>query len=829
MFYTSKSINKININNDTVTTLTNGVFLKDYLCDSKLFRTYKFKTNFEENNKKDISIIISPESGYYSMFLYDNQSKIVFSNLSNSSNSSFINNQLTFDGYFASSFYTNQINLFKNSTYFMAKGTYYLVVYYQTNFYFDKIIDGYYNLGYKSEDSYFVLNDGLPISIYLNDNSTIESFIYYHYNTNRSLLLSVGKQYWGSLSLYYDFRDFKQKLDNASYNVTFTDNYQICPEMIKEKCKDKNICKIYLSFKTSQIWGQKFSVVAKTISKKPMLYTSGILQNQYLLIDEIHYYYLRVGKEDKGLISIGFMNGRVISFLNIIPPSKLNTSQRDWNYPTASKNVHSSNYSFLGQSIEVSSQDLKECDPQCILLVGVMGRSLGYNLNSIKYSFRYITKISPINDGEAIIGSLQETETIYYSFKANSKVENIYVSVNSNNPGGDVDMVINYGENFPTRINNDWTSNSIWAEFIDIPKDDPLFLTKGVSINNSNYTIGLTAYTNTTYTLYITTNKIKILPVGNYHSSSCTTKNDYCYFRLTQDIQISNLEDKIYASTEFIYGNGTIYAKLYDTQNLNIYKDLPTKDSYDFSSSDQNLRNFIKIDPKLFKDKLTNNNTRYTLLYSVFCDLPCFFTINSDYTYGGFDKYLSTYRENLVYVKKKSVVGCYFNYYENNNLTLQSVLLDGSGSFTLYFKQNYTSNTTLAKYSLNAVNSTDYQFISGNYYGQLYLEVQADSEDVAFIVKLSNYHNWTNIQVGKSQKFISPLYTDFLAYFYFPKAYESITINLHPKDHNTGATMSANIVIVDKTKPFKSLFIPPEDNNQFIVNTDYNLQSVLKC
>ena len=101
MYYTSKSMQNNNKTNDTVTTLVNGMFFKDFLTPTKNFKIYKFNTIFEENNKKDIDIILSREKGYYEMFLYDDMSKINYQtgNISNNNNISFPN----FTGYILNS------------------------------------------------------------------------------------------------------------------------------------------------------------------------------------------------------------------------------------------------------------------------------------------------------------------------------------------------------------------------------------------------------------------------------------------------------------------------------------------------------------------------------------------------------------------------------------------------------------------------------------------------------------------------------------------------------------------------------------------------------
>jgi hypothetical protein len=832
MYYTTKSKDKIDVKNDTATFLVNGLFFRDYINPQKRFKIYRFNTNFLENDKKDISIVISPEKGYYDLYLYDDKSKIHYTTSSYGSNYSYVNYNFTGFIDFAYS-YTGQLTLNKTSSFYKAKGTYYVVVYSSGFFYYDQS-NGIYSVGYKSEDTSFVLSEGLPISYFLEDNYKSVSFVYYHFQTNETLLLSVGNNY-GKLHFFYAFDKLNKDFSNATYNTMVVENFQISPSLIKEKCQNKNICPIYIGFKTGNYWGERFTVVGKTVNKRPMLYTSGILQNHNLFIDEIHYYYVRVGKEDKGMISIGFVNGRITTFVNILPPSQLNQPFRNWDYPTPEKNKILSENSFYGQNIMIKTEDLAICDPQCILLVGVQGVGLGYGETSIRYTFKFTSKVTPILDNIPIIGSLMEGETNYYTFYANDKVENIYISANANNAGGDIDIMVNYGQVFPLTNQSDWRSFSSWAEFIDINKDDSYFTTKGLKMNNSNYTIAIYGYTNSTYSIFVTTNPNRILPVGNYHSSSCSTnkKNSYCYFRYTELYNTISpwnplsYIDEILASTEFLYGNGTIYAKVYDSADIDVYKDVPTKDNYDFSSSEQNYRNFIRIDTKKLIEKLTNNNTKYTLLFSVFCDNPCFLTLNTDSKYTGSTKYLNSYRENLVYVQKKSTVSMIFYYYEKNNMTIQTGLLGGSGSFELFANENYNKNTSLANFTLNQANTNNYQFVSENHHGQLYLVVTAGSDDSAFFIKLSNYHNWTNIVIGKSQTYVSQYYNDFLAYFYFPKIYNSITINLHPKDHNTAATMRVNIVKVNKNKSFKSMLTPPnEENSQYMASSDYNLQSV---
>ena len=832
MYYTTKSTENIDVNNDIVSSLVNGIFVKDFLNPTKNFKIYKFDTNFEESNKKDIQIILSSERGSFKMFLYDDQSKIKYSNDTN--NNTFSIN-LNFNGFISSSNnYLSQININKTSSYYKTKGTYFLVVYLSNMF---NLIEenALYSLAYKSEDSKFVLNDGVPINFFLENSFQNESFVYYHYQTNNSLLLSVGSSY-GSLKFYYDFKDFKQNYEDAENKISVTDHFQVPTNLIVEKCKGQFPCSIFVGLKTDNYWGEFFYLIAKTVNMKPILYTSGIIQNQNLLIDEIQYYYIRVGKDDQGQISVGFISGRISAFVNILPPSKLNDPQRRWDYPTSEKNKYVSDNYYYGQTIFISEDDLKDCNPQCILLVGVKGLSTyGYGTSSIKYTFKYNSRISQIYDNIPIMGSLIEGETQYYTFYSNQNVQNIYISSISINAGGDTDLMVNYGQIFPLGDKNDWRSITPYAEFIDINKDDAFFSTKGVTINNSNYTIGIYGYSKTTFSLFVTTNPKKILPVSDYHSNSCLTKNkdDYCYFRYTQLFSNSwnwstlSFTDEILASSEFLYGNGTIYAKVYDTSVMDLYKDVPTKDNYDFSSNDQNFINFIEINRNNLKGKFTKNNTKYTILFSVYCNNPCFVTLNTDSKYLSNYKYLNLNRENLVYVRKKSSLRMEVSYYERNNLTINTGLISGSGSFKLLTYSNNGKNTTIATFSLNAANQRNYQFISENYQGQLFLDVDVDNYDSAFSVKISYYHNWTNIIVGKSQSFISELERDFLAYFYFPKLYQSITINLHPKNHNTAATISANIFRVDKYKSLKNILIPPDqENTQFQASTDYNLQSV---
>ena len=47
MYYTTKSTENIDVNNDIVSSLVNGIFVKDFLNPTKNFKIYKFGTNLE--------------------------------------------------------------------------------------------------------------------------------------------------------------------------------------------------------------------------------------------------------------------------------------------------------------------------------------------------------------------------------------------------------------------------------------------------------------------------------------------------------------------------------------------------------------------------------------------------------------------------------------------------------------------------------------------------------------------------------------------------------------------------------------------------------------
>ena len=820
-------------NNDTdktITTLIEGIFTKDFILNSGYkYKVYKIKTNFEESDKQDLNVALSVVRGYYNMYLYDDLSKIKINN-----NNGFI----TFSGNVGESYsYLNQLCINKTQKYYKAKGTYYIVVYLSYFYsYINSSEDSYglYSIAYKSENKHFILSDGIPITYYLQDNLNKTSFVYYHYPTNYSLLLSIAN--YGNLEFYYDFVDFKQDFVKANYNTTILDSYQVDPKLIKDKCEGKPRCEIFVGLKSKILFGQHFTLMAKTLNQKPILYTSGIIQNKYLLIDEYHYFYKYISPEDKGIIIVGFSNGIAGVFVNILSHEMSNKPQRDWNYPTSDKSEIESISSYYGQTISINSNVLTKCTPQCLILIGIKGLNLGFGENFIKYTFKFTTHLTQIYDNQPIIANIVEGEMQFYSFYSLSHVKNIYFSVNTNNAGGNTDIMVNYGGEFPTNQISDWKSDFSWAESIEITKEDGYFQTTGALINNSNYTIGIYGYSNSTYTLYVTTNPKKILPVGIYHSGSCKTKkdNDYCYFRYSEMYSLSSnvsYSQQILASAEFLYGQGTMYAKVYNISDIDVFKDVPTKESYDFSSEDQNIRNFLKIDLSEVIDKIKGKDfTEISLLFSVFCAKPCFLTLHTDVKYSSDStKYLDSYRDNLVYLKKSSKVSMVFFYYEKNDLTIQTGVYSGSGDFKLYYNENYKTNNSISNFALNSVTQTNHQFIPVTHNGQINIDVETGNTDSAFYIKLSNNKEFTNIVVGKSQNFI--IYHDefFNAYFYFPKYYESLTINLHPKFHKTAAHMFVKIVKLDKSKKIKDHFAstPGPDNKDYDAKTDYNLQSVI--
>ena len=152
--------------------------------------------------------------------------------------------------------------------------------------------------------------------------------------------------------------------------------------------------------------------------------------------------------------------------------------------------------------------------------------------NKVEYTISYGSEPKRISQNVPYQSFLSAGEMHYFTFYFDESTENIYISLSNMN--GDADMYMNYGnDKLPTVNDYHWSSNTIGHEYIDINIKDPFFKRKQIKSLNGYYTLLILGYTETTYTLYVSSHADKIFPLYDNIpvSCQCQISGEKCYFR----------------------------------------------------------------------------------------------------------------------------------------------------------------------------------------------------------------------------------------------------------------------------------------------------------
>jgi hypothetical protein len=225
---------------------------------------------------------------------------------------------------------------------------------------------------------------------------------------------------------------------------------------------------------------------------------------------------------------------------------------------------------------------------------------------------------------------------------------------------GDVDMYLNYGVSLPTSSLCDWKSNELSHEYIDINKDDPFFKKQNLESISGNYILLIEGFTNSSFSLFVSTHENKVLPLRNNKPvvCSCQTKGQKCYLRYNEVFDKENkkkgiLNNRIIFTTQYLYGNGKMYAKLFKDSEIHgegFYKYFPNEKEYDISNKESNQRNYMKME--IEASKYSEDSA---ILMTYICEEKTHVDISATILrhYSSVD-YIQENKENVFFIGKKT-------------------------------------------------------------------------------------------------------------------------------------------------------------------------------
>jgi hypothetical protein len=121
---------------------------------------------------------------------------------------------------------------------------------------------------------------------------------------------------------------------------------------------------------------------------------------------------------------------------------------------------------------------------------------------------------------------------------------------------GDADLYLNYGlDKAPSPSEHDWFSVNMGHEYIDINENDKFFREKKINNISGYYSLLIVGFTETTYTLFISSHDENVFPLYDNSpiSCKCESKGDKCFFRYDNIFKTFGQDAKLYKNNEIIF------------------------------------------------------------------------------------------------------------------------------------------------------------------------------------------------------------------------------------------------------------------------------------
>ena len=779
-----------------------GQIIYDSIDNETPYKIYSF--NIDTESPSNIIIKITRRNYDLRFYVYQELESIKIENGN-------------FTNYFWESDFDTQLVIETTDPNFSQKSYYYIVVTRRDEYdYSDFEIENFY-LSVTNEMTPFLLFENIPHSATLSSIYQFQSY-YYSINSIEDISFSIYADY-GYIDVYIDYKEFSlleliTKKD-FYYKETETDSIfiKIPKRDLEKNCVKVDKCFLFILITysgnemqfgtTYMISGKKKQNSITTLVPEQQFKGSiDVKEEQYFVIRELDY------SDDKEnyILKIKCENGNVNLYAYLIEIENLNVVF----FPNKLKYDYKGEETSYSQiTLNIPKTDYDKCK-NCKLLMTLYGTLLGYTGNSIMYSIQFSSEVvKRIKKDTHIKNFIYSGENHYYRIYMTSNDSNLYISLF--NVDGDTDIYVNYGYTLPTYKKYHWYSHEPTHQFINIDRNNPTIIQLGKYNIEGDYTIMITGITSSSYTLVVSGTR-NIIPIGSNVPGSCKCKkSETCDFKF--DLFDGYYEYKYYYdyyyfdpsiqelsyvfTTNFLYGYGNMYAKLYKDQNYQYFDDIrPTSRNFDFSNLEFNKRKFMKVDIDK-KDKRINDES--WIFVSILCNDDSLLEINTAKLFEYDHQYLDLRRENLFYFPKFTdqdvnlmpVLSHFLIYDKNLNFEIYSY--KGKGKISVF--QNLTKLgddggiinlvNNISTYNINA-KETHYGTVvyneKENYYN-LFFRIES-LEDFGFHIKLNYDQTWTKINIGKANTFkLNDEY--FYGYFDLLDEYQEVVLtvmNKNPED-----------------------------------------------
>ena len=802
--------------NDITLSLTEGSIIKDYFPNDINYKIFSYTPSTID--KEDIKIVLTRINVHFSFKVYLDFKKIKYNYDVES------NYQERLSNYIWASDHNNELTISKDDKYYSKKGPYYIVVTRDNIFEDDEKeqLDSSslmtYYLGVTKSGLPFILNEGVEHSVTLSDKYEYQEYFYIHRDINEPFNFEINVLN-GEVNVFMDVKqltkenitkinemidknvDFEHSPFSSSFysllSISSYDSMSLFKGYFEEHCQKKmdrpevvdNTCSLYiyvLQSKNSKKYHKdsQYIINVQSSSDGGIVLLSGQVYNMISNKNQTDHFIIEEVKHRKGTsIFIKFKSGGGQVYVRIPQVPEVGNKIV---YPDETNFDFKGADTYMGKVVTIPPKIFDRINSNTLklqILVSVFPNDEG---GETEYTITYGSEPKRISQNVPYQSFLNAGEHHYFTFYFDASTEYIYISLSNMN--GDADMYLNYGnDNLPSSQKFDWSSTNLGHEYIDISIKDKFFKNNKKKNISGYYTLLVIGFTETTYTLYISTHPDKIFPLMDNSpiNCQCQVKGDKCYFRYN-NVFIDNFSDKdkninkneIIFTTQYIYGNGKMYASIYKDQELTNdpnkkYQEFfPNENKFQFSNSVSGKRNYLKVvaeNQNYSKDSL--------ILLTYICGEKTDVEITAaSLQYSPLYAYIDPNRENMYYIKYNESLSTQnqeestLNYFSSNDeaLIYEFHAYIGEARVRVFTNETiYDENNTIIGYDYNHI--SDFTIRAESDYNDQYSYSKAYTED--YFNSIQNY-----LIYNKNVYFtIKPL-TDFG--FYVQVIYDRTWINV---------------------------------------------------
>ena len=287
-------------------------------------------------------------------------------------------------------------------------------------------------------------------------------------------------------------------------------------ETLKESCPNREeVCaiQIEITLMNNKTISSRLETTFSQINGSPSYLERNVVRRD-VLVDKYKYYYLDIGPEESGDVTVDFKRGNAKIYGSIVKKNDVSSTEGwrgKYKFPS---NERSLRYDTYSRQLLINKEDTKHCRKGCYLLLNITALD---NINNITkesavHIFSIYAKILPkqistfekipkikilVND--FVFGKISPTDEVKYDFY---KVwlpydsDEIFIDWQADMPN----LYINIGEKRPQKGNAHFTFNSIGhdtvikikkKELLDICQKENIYLKNNTSIKDMNLVLGI--------------------------------------------------------------------------------------------------------------------------------------------------------------------------------------------------------------------------------------------------------------------------------------------------------------------------------------------------